>query len=343
MSVRSAGRGRSRCFYYYGGSEKQLRSIGGKDDNIVAKANILLVEDNKVQASLLKDCLEKSGYHVVCVGDGMSAFKAAKTHAVDIILLDRILPDMDGSEVCRWLKLDQSTRDTPIIMLTAKGAMSDRISGLEAGADDYLPKPFDDSELNVRIFARLRTKTQQDELKKKNRQLEDMLTRVESLAIMDPLTGIYNRRRFENILTNEFKRAARYQLPLTCMMIDIDNFKLINDAHGHQEGDAVIKEIARIIQTTIREVDTPARWGGEEFVVLSPNTSKDKARLAAERVRKAVAGHEFTRIETKKATISIGIAGIPDPSIDSQDKMIHAADLAMYEAKKNGRNRVESA
>jgi two-component system cell cycle response regulator len=309
----------------------------------MAKANILLVEDNKIQASLVKDYLEKSGYDVICVGDGMSAFKAAKTNAVDIILLDRILPDMDGSEVCRWLKLDQLTRDIPIIMLTAKGTMTDKISGLESGADDYLPKPFDESELNVRIFAHLRTKTHQDELKQKNRQLEDMLTRVEILAVMDPLTSLYNRRRFESIFATEFKRAMRYQLPLSFMMIDIDHFKLINDAHGHLEGDAVLKEIAQIIQATIREVDTPARWGGEEFVVLSTNTSKEKGLLAAERLRKAVASHEYNRIGTKQVTISIGVAGIPNPSIDSQDKMIHSADLAMYEAKKNGRNRVESA
>jgi diguanylate cyclase (GGDEF)-like protein len=322
---------------------ERAAQIDGRDCHIMKKANILLVEDNKTQAKVIKDYLSENGYQIVCVEDGMAAIKAAKTSKVDIILLDRILPDMDGSEVCRWLKLDQSTRDIPIIMLTAKGAMSDKISGLEAGADDYLPKPFDESELNVRIFARLRTKTQQDELKKKNRQLEDMLTRVESLAIMDPLTGIYNRRRFESIFTTEFKRAARYQLPLTCMMIDIDHFKSINDAHGHQEGDTVLKEIARIIQSTIREVDTPARWGGEEFMVLCPNTNMEKALLAAERIRKAVASYEFTRTATKNATISIGVAGIPDPAIDSQDKLIHAADLAMYEAKKNGRNRVESA
>jgi len=309
----------------------------------VAKAKILLVEDNKTQASVIRDFLQKNGYQVNWVEDGMSAFNVARTSVVDIILLDRILPDMDGNEVCRWLKLDLSTRDIPIIMLTAKGAMSEKIEGLEAGADDYLPKPFNESELNVRILARLRNKTHQDELKKKNRQLEDMLARVESLAIMDPLTGLYNRRRFENIFTNEFKRATRYQFPIACMMIDIDHFKLINDAHGHQEGDTVLKEVARIIQATIREVDTPARWGGEEFVVLIPNTSKEKALLAAERVRKAVASCEFTRTETQKVTISIGVAGIPDPSIDSLDKMIHAADLAMYKAKKNGRNRVESA
>jgi diguanylate cyclase (GGDEF)-like protein len=307
------------------------------------KANILLVEDNKAQASIIKDFLEKNGYRVITVEDGTSAFKAAKTQSVDIILLDRILPDLDGSEVCRWLKLDQGTRDIPIIMLTARSAMTDKVSGLEAGADDYLPKPFDETELNARIYVRLRSKTQQDELKLKNRQLEDMLTRVESLAIMDSLTGIYNRRRFESIFNNEFKRAQRYQLPLSCMMVDIDYFKKINDTFGHQEGDLVLREIAQVIQTTIREVDTPARWGGEEFVVLSPNTSLGNGVRAAERVRKAVANHIFKGKEQTKVTVSIGVAGIPNPDLDTPDKLIHAADLAMYEAKKFGRDRVTPA
>ncbi len=305
------------------------------------KANVLLVEDNKVQADIIKDYLEKNGYRVVVVGDGMSAFKAAKDKGVDIILLDRILPDIDGSEVCRWLKLDQATRDIPVIMLTSKGAMTDRVSGLEAGADDYLPKPFDESELNARIYVRLRTKSHQDELKDKNRQLEDMLTRVESLAIMDPLTGLYNRRRFETIFTNEFKRATRYQLPLSCMMIDIDHFKKINDTLGHLEGDRLLREIAQIIQATVRELDTPARWGGEEFVVLSPNTTRENGLLAAERVRNAIANHDFKVPSISAISVSIGVAGIPDPSLDTQEKLIHAADLAMYAAKKNGRNRVE--
>jgi two-component system cell cycle response regulator len=314
-----------------------------RGDTDMAKAHILLVEDNKAQAAIIKDYLEKNGYRVSTVEDGMSAFKAAKTSNVDIILLDRILPDIDGSDVCRWLKLDQSTRDIPVIMLTEKGAMTDKVSGLEAGADDYLPKPFDEAELNARIYVRLRNKTHQDELKQKNRQLEDMLTRVESLAIMDPLTGIYNRRRFETIFTSEFKRATRYQLPLSCMMIDIDHFKKINDTCGHQEGDTALKEVAQVLQATIREVDTPARWGGEEFVVLSPNTALENGMRAAERVRKAVANHTFTGLSGNKITVSIGVAAIPATDLNSQDKLIHAADLAMYTAKKNGRNRVESA
>jgi two-component system, cell cycle response regulator len=309
----------------------------------MAKAHILLVEDNKAQAAIIKDYLERNEYRVSTVEDGMSAFKTAKTSNFDIILLDRILPDIDGSDVCRWLKLDHATRDIPVIMLTARGEMTDKVSGLEAGADDYLPKPFNEAELNARIFVRLRAKTNQDELKKKNRQLEDMLSRVESLAIMDPLTGLYNRRRFETIFSSEFKRAARYQLPLSLLMIDIDHFKNVNDTYGHQEGDTVLRELAQVVQSTIREVDTPARWGGEEFVVLSPNTTRENGLRAAERVRKAVANHAFTGIGVKKITVSIGVAGIPAPDLDSRDKLIHAADLAMYGAKKNGRNRVESA
>jgi len=309
----------------------------------MAKAKILLVEDNKTQARIISDFLVKNGYEVVLAEDGMSAFKCARTRGVDIILLDRILPDIDGNDVCRWLKLDQNTRFIPIIMLTTRDSITDKVSGLEAGADDYLPKPFDENELNARIYVRLRAKSQQDELQMKNRQLEDMLTRVETLAIVDSLTGLFNRRRFETILGSEFKKAARYQNAMSCLMIDIDHFKQVNDAHGHQEGDTVLREIARLIQASIREVDTAARWGGEEFVVLSPNTPKENAGLAAARILKAVNLHEFTGMNGRKITVSIGVAGIPAPSVDTPEKLVHAADLAMYEAKKNGRNLVETA
>ncbi|MCK9419360.1 MAG: diguanylate cyclase [Nitrospirae bacterium] len=309
----------------------------------MAKANILLVEDNKIQASVIREFLEKNGYEVMLAEDGMSAFKAAKTDHPDIILLDRVLPDIEGSDICRWLKLDQVTRGIPIIMLTEKDSIPDRIVGLEAGADDYLPKPFDENELNARIYAQLRTKSQQDELKQKNQQLEDMLTRVETLAVSDSLTGLFNRRRFEFVLSNEFKRASRYKSELSCLMIDIDHFKKVNDALGHQAGDALLREIAQIIQRCIRDVDTLARWGGEEFVVLGPNTSTENAKLAAARILNAVSQHAFTDCEGIKVTVSIGIAGLPNPAIDTQEKLINAADLAMYEAKKNGRNRLETA
>ncbi len=246
----------------------------------MAKAKILLVEDNKTQASVIATGLTRSGYDVVHVDNGMAAIKVAKTEKIDLVLLDLLLPDIDGNEVCRWLKLNHDTKTLPIIMLTAKSGSTDKVAGLEAGADDYLQKPFDENELNARIYARLRAKSQQDELQQKNLQLESMLTQVETLAIMDSLTNLFNRRRFETILANEFKKSLRYVQPLSCMMIDIDHFKDINDSFGHQTGDVVLREVSRLIQAGIREVDTPARWGGEEFVVLSPSTSKENAGRA---------------------------------------------------------------
>lgn len=308
----------------------------------MAKAKILLVEDNKLQASIVCDCLGKNGYEVLHVDNGMAAIKAAKTEKIDIVILDLLLPDLNGNEVCRWLKLNQDTKAIPIIMLTAKGESNDKVAGLEAGADDYLQKPFDESELNARIYARLRVKLQQDELQQKNKQLESMLTQVETLAIMDSLTGLFNRRRFETMLLNEYKKSLRYQHPLSCMMIDIDHFKAINDRFGHQTGDVVLREVAQSIQASIREVDTLARWGGEEFVVISPNTTKDNCLRAAERVLKSVGSHVFSCDASLRATVSIGVAGIPDPEIDTADKLIHAADLALYEAKRKGRARVEA-
>ena len=206
-------------------------------ERAVAKARILLVEDNKTQAAVIRDGLTRNGYEVVHVDNGMAGIKVAKTEPIDLVLLDLLLPDIDGNEVCRWLKLNHDTKALPIIMLTAKGGSNDKVAGLEAGADDYLQKPFDESELNARIYARLRSKMQQDELQQKNRQLESMLTQVETLAIMDSLTGLFNRRRFETILSDEFKKAQRYRSPLACMMIDIDHFKEINDRYGHQAGD----------------------------------------------------------------------------------------------------------
>lgn len=308
----------------------------------MAKAKILLVEDNQTQAKVICNCLARNGYEIVQVDNGMTAIKIAKSKRIDLILLDLMLPDIDGNEVCRWLKLNPDTKSIPIIMLTAKGDSNDKVAGLKAGADDYLPKPFDEGELNARIYARLRVKSQQDELQQKNRQLETMLTRVETLAIMDSLTGLFNRRRFETILSNEFKKSQRYLHPLTCLMIDIDHFKEINDTFGHQAGDQVLKEAASCIQANIREVDTLARWGGEEFVVLSPNTSKENAMRAAERILNSISVNAFTTIGSRSLTVSIGIAGIPDSEIDTTEKLIHAADLAMYEAKRKGRNRIET-
>jgi len=309
------------------------------------KAKILLVEDDRVQAQFVRDFLEKKGYEVLWAENGASAIKIAKTVPIDLILLDLILPDISGYEVCRWLRLNQDTKGIPIIMLTVKTNITDKVAGLEAGADDYLPKPFDEAELNARIYACLRTKALQDELKERNRQLEDLLHKLEIMAITDHLTEIYNRRHFEEILKREFARALRYNLHLSCLMCDIDHFKRINDTYGHAAGDTVLKETARLIASSIREIDIVGRWGGEEFAVLLTQAKKEDARKVAERIRREVEGHRFHALpENERVTISIGVAGIPENGeIDNWEKLIKYADEALYRAKRNGRNRIELA
>lgn len=307
------------------------------------KAKILLVEDDREQAQFVRDFLERKGYEVIWAENGASAIKIAKTVPIDLILLDLILPDISGHEVCRWLRLNQDTKGIPIIMLTVKTNINDKIAGLEAGADDFLPKPFDEAELNARIYASLRTKALQDELKERIRQLEDLLHKLEIMAITDHLTEIYNRRHFEEILKREFARATRYNLHLSCLMADIDHFKRINDTYGHGTGDTVLKEIARLIHSSLREVDVIGRWGGEEFVILLTQTKKADAKKIAERILQRVSVYTFHGLpENENVTLSIGVASIPeDRDIDNWEKLIKAADEALYRAKRNGRNRVE--
>ena len=309
----------------------------------MAKAKVLLVEDDSIQAEATKEILEKVGYEVLLADDGINAIKIVKSERPDIILLDLILPGLDGYEVCRWLKLDESTKGIPIIMLTVKKDLSDKISGLQIGADDYLPKPYNELELNARIYASLRTKTLQDELKMKNKQLEELLSKVEYMAITDALTELYNRRRMHDVLGKEFERSKRYSTPFSVVMLDIDHFKKVNDNFGHLTGDMVLKDIAKVLLNSIRDIDTAARYGGEEFVLILPNTEKNDAKNVAERIRDFIEKNKFSVIENSPLTISIGISGLPDKKIETEDKLMRCADFALYQAKKNGRNRTEIA
>jgi diguanylate cyclase (GGDEF)-like protein len=304
------------------------------------KTKILFVEDDKLQAKITREYLEKNGHQIIHVENGTSAIKVAKSEPIDLIILDLVLPDMDGNDVCRWLKMNEDTKGIPIIVLTAKGSTADKVTGLKAGADDYLAKPYNDVELNARIYASLRTKALRDELKIKNMQLQELLAKVEALAITDPLTEISNRRHFWNVLETEFNRSIRFKRPISCLMIDVDHFKKINDQYGHRVGDIVLKEIARIFTNCLRKVDVVARWGGEEFVVMLPETDQTNATNAATRMLLAISEHQFPEIQTG-ITVSIGIASTPASSLDTAEKLIEASDVALYDAKSKGRNRVE--
>jgi len=332
------------------GALKGMGELSGsaKDDagmsrgDKLSRARVLLVEDDPLQGKVTREFLEKIGYEVAWVRDGVDAIKAVKTSDPDIILLDLVMPGMDGYEVCRWLKLNEETKGTPVIMLTVKKDLSDKISGLRVGADDYLPKPYNELELNARIYACLRTKALQDELRKKNSQLEGLLTKLEHMAITDALTGLNNRYRFHESLAKEFERARRYSTPFSLVMFDIDHFKKVNDDYGHLAGDMVLKEISNLLMQSMREIDTAARYGGEEFMAILPNTKKDEAAVLAERMRDTIARCKFHQID-RPVTVSIGISGMPDGAVGSEDRLIRCADFALYGAKRNGRNRIEIA
>jgi diguanylate cyclase (GGDEF)-like protein len=258
----------------------------------------------------------------------------------DLVLLDVVMPDIDGFAVCRWLKMNAATRHIPVIMLTVRAALADRVEGLHLGADDYLAKPFQDEELEARIFAALRIKATHTELRDRNQQLESMLHHVEALAVTDALTGLFNRRRFADVLKREFAVTKRYRNTLSCLLLDLDHFKSVNDRFGHDAGDQVLKEVARRISESLREVDLAARFGGEEFAVLLPHTSKKDAAVVAARLLTKVRRQEFKfGSEIVRITVSIGCSGNTDVVSDNAEDLVKAADLALYEAKHQGRDR----
>lgn len=304
------------------------------------KAKLLLVEDSDAQGSHVKRTLEALGYAVTWARSGIEGLKLARTEPPDLVILDVVMADVDGFAVCRWLKMHAETREIPVIMLTVRGELQDRVEGLNVGANDYLPKPFADEELEARIFAALRVRAAQTELRERNQQLESMLHHVEALAITDALTGLFNRRRFSDVLRREFAVTRRYQNPLSCLMVDIDHFKKINDRFGHDMGDRVLKEVAQSLSQNLREVDLPARYGGEEFAVLLPHTPKINAVVVAERIANRVRQLAFQfRDESLSVTVSIGIASTTDVTTNEPEELLRMADIALYEAKRSGRDR----
>ncbi len=306
-----------------------------------AKAKLLLIEDSPTQGEQLTTSLETLGYEVVWAKSGMSGVKLARQSSPDLVILDVILDDLDGFAVCRWLKMHSETRDTPIIMLTARSDIKDRVEGLNIGADDYLSKPVVPDELEARIFAALRTRNAQLELRQRNSELETMLHHVEAMAITDPLTGLYNRRRLDDVLKREWAVCQRYKNNLSCIMLDVDHFKKINDQHGHAAGDDVLKQLANSVRSGLREVDLAARFGGEEFVILLPQTDKEGALILAERLRKSIAQDPIQAGEKQlEVTASFGVASNRDVVDGDPEDLLRGADIALYHAKRSGRNQV---
>ena len=307
----------------------------------VEPARILIVDDHEDNVELLRARLESWNYIAESASSGAEALRKVEESPPDLILLDVMMPEMDGIEVARRVKGNSALPFIPIIMQTALDSTENKVEGLEAGADDYITKPIDFAELKARLTSMLRIKRLQEELQERERQLLEANERLRHMSQTDGLTGLDNRRHLEERLREMFEHAKRLNEPFSCVMCDLDRFKSVNDTYGHQAGDAVLKQFARILRNEVREIDRVGRYGGEEFMLLLPGTVLDAGVTFAERVRRQVEAYTFTSEGVSiRRTASFGVSAWPHPRIADCDGLMRAADDALYVAKETGRNRV---
>jgi len=298
--------------------------------NDTKKQTVLIVDDLRINVLVLTKILEQE-WNVQIAPDGSTALQMAERIPVpDIILLDVQMPGMDGYEVCRRLKQSPKTCDIPVIFITALHEMEEEAYGLGLGAVDYIVKPVNGPIVKARIRNHIALQQTRNELILKNEELEQ-------LAIQDELTGLYNRRKLDESFEAEVSRAERYGRPLSVIMIDVDHFKAVNDTYGHPVGDTVLVETADRLLTALRTSDILGRWGGEEFLIICPETPFDTAVQLAERLRNNYETNDFP--EAGRLTASFGVAA-HHKGQRAPDILFHA-DEALYRAKKGGRNRVE--
>ena len=292
-------------------------------------ATVLVVEDDLNVRRLLTFHLKRSGYSVEEAGSIAEARVLAAGRQWDVAVLDRRLPDGDGLELC--VELRSAFPHAFILMLTGEASGEAKLEGFQRGADDYVTKPFQIDELIARVRAGVRIVGLQAALIEKNRLLDD-------LSRSDGLTGLRNRRAFDERMAEAFTHAVRYGRALSMAIIDVDLFKAINDVSGHHAGDNVLRCVGGRLMTCTRAADFVARIGGEEFVIILPETPLFEAMQVGEKVRASIAA---TPIADQRVTVSIGIASFPHSHVQTVDELYRAADQALYRAKARGRNRVE--
>jgi len=289
---------------------------------------VLIVDDKPVNIRILSEAF-RGAYDIVFATSGREALEMAEKTLPDLVLLDIMMPEMNGYDVFRAMKLNPVLCDIPVIFITAMSQQEDEISGLQLGAVDYITKPFNPD------IVRLRVKTQL-ELKK----YRDMHARI---ALQDGLTGIPNRRAFDQTLLREWLRAQRTLTKLSLVMMDIDYFKSYNDTYGHLAGDDCLRKVTDAVVKALRASDFPARFGGEEFVCILPETDEEGALISAERIREHVAAAGIPHGASPVAphiTISLGVATIAPDEDTEPEALIAMADCLLYKAKHSGRNRV---
>jgi diguanylate cyclase (GGDEF)-like protein len=296
---------------------------------------VLVADDSLVMRRLLEASLAGWGYEPVSAADGQQAWELLNGHdPPPIAILDWMMPGLSGLEICRRLRQRGSPPYVYVILLTARGLREDIVEGLNAGADDYVVKPFDKHELEVRLRAGRRIIDLQAELMRAQERLRDQ-------AMRDPLTGIWNRACILEMLERELDRARREGSNLGLLLLDLDHFKQLNDTRGHQFGDQALRSFTQRIQAAVRSYDCFGRYGGEEFLLVAPHCGQAELLTQAERLRSTVAATPF-EVDgvTFTLTVSIGASSTDSDRQASSLELIRAADAALYEAKRKGRNRV---
>ncbi|WCB93194.1 hypothetical protein DSM104299_01901 [Baekduia alba] len=297
-------------------------------------SRILVAEDSALLRRMIGDVLRATGYTVLEAADGASALHRARTEDPSVLLMAREMEGMDGLAVLDALRADPHTADVPVVFVTGHTDARDLAEGLERGAHDYVRKPVDPVELVARIRTALRLRTLHDELARRNAELEQ-------LARTDVLTGLANRRHADDVLRATIASARRHRRTLSAVLVDVDRFKAVNDLHGHAAGDAVLREIAVRLAAGLREEDLAARWGGEEFLLLLPDSPD--AGGVCERLREAVAERPVNVHGLLELDVSASFGWAPWTGEETGEALIGRADVALYAAKNGGRDRVVAA
>lgn len=301
----------------------------------MGRLQILLADDSSTSRMVIRRLLVSCDYDVVEVDNGADALAALqKENAPHIAILDWQMPGMSGVDVCRQVRARSGERYVYMLLVTAREDRKSLLDGLAAGADDYLVKPFDTEELACRLRTGVRIIELEDRLRKAQ-------ARLEYEATHDGLTGILNRNAILEMLHKELERSHRSGRPAAVLMVDVDHFKRINDVYGHATGDQVLRSVAEVIRRSVRQYDSVGRYGGEEFLIVLPETSPADVETIAERIRAAAASTPIL-IDGRNVfvTLSIGIDTTGPDDVADAERMVSAADMAMYQAKNAGRNRV---
>ena len=321
-------------------SEQIQETAMSAEEIVSSRDTVLIAEDDPIFRRILQSCLQSWNYRVHACENGLDAWHALQQeHAPQMAILDWMMPGMDGIDICRRIRSLQPDPYRYVLLLSAKDDKQDVVQGLEAGADDYLTKPFDVGELHARVRAGKRILELQNELIQARESL-----RFE--ALHDHLTGVWNRGAVLNLLQREVQRRQRSGEALGVIMADVDHFKNINDSYGHLVGDAVLAEVARRLTASVRGYDSVGRYGGEEFLVIVPGCDPKGLVVSAERLRCVIAESPIDSASGPiPVTLSVGLVSVGAGNSEPVEHvaLVQAADSALYRAKAGGRNRVEIA